>query len=103
MRNPVEIENIEEMRLREGIDDVDLRQKIRGLRIGDSVHLTFCAGAASSAAETLSVRITSIRGSVLRGKLAETPASARLAALHIGSPIAFTTNQIHSLPKEPAG
>jgi hypothetical protein len=102
MPKPVEIENIEAMRLREGIDDVELRQKIRGLRIGDSAYLTFRAGNASSTGETLSVRITSIRGSAFRGKLTKAPASPGLSALHIGSTIEFTTEQIHSLPKAPA-
>jgi hypothetical protein len=102
MPKTVEIENIEEMRLREGIDDVELRQKIRGLRVGDSVQLTFRAATASSTGETLSVRITSIRGSTFRGKLAKTPASPGLTTLHAGSTIAFTTDQIHSLPKAPA-
>jgi hypothetical protein len=31
MRNLVPIENIEEMRLREGIDDAELQEEIRGL------------------------------------------------------------------------
>ena len=62
MRARVEIENIEEMRCRQGIDDVELREAIRGLRVGDVVRLTFLAGAGSSAGETLSVRVTSIRG-----------------------------------------
>ena len=104
MRKPVEIENIEEMRLREGIDDVELRQIIRGLHVGDTVHLTFRAGTGScTGGETLSVRITSIRGCTFRGKLAQAPASPGLAALHIGSTIAFTTEQIHSLPRAPQG
>ena len=101
MRKPVEIENIEEMRLREGIDDVELRQIIRGLRVGDTVYLTFRAGTGSCTGETLSVRISSIRGCTFRGKLAQAPASPGLTALHIGSTIAFTTEQIHSLPRAP--
>ena len=44
MRNLVEIENIEEMRLREGIDDVELRENIRSLKIGDVVRLTVLTG-----------------------------------------------------------
>ena len=44
MRNPVEIENIEEMRRREGIDDVELRSEIRDLQVGDSVRLTLMTG-----------------------------------------------------------
>ena len=101
MRKPVEIENIEEMRLREGIDDVELRRLIRGLRVGDTVHLTFRADTGSCTGETLSVRITSIRGCTFRGKLAQAPASPGLIVLHIGSTIAFTTEQIHSLPRAP--
>jgi hypothetical protein len=102
MRKPVEIENIEAMRLREGIDDVELRKLIRGLRVGDTVHLTFRAGTGSrTGGETLSVRITSIHGRTFRGKLAQAPASPGLTALQIGSTIAFTTEQIHSLPKAP--
>jgi hypothetical protein len=98
MRNPIEIENIEAMRRREGIDDAELREAIRGLGIGDFVKLTFLTGPTSF--ETLLVRITSISGSSFRGKLAETPASAGLSKLRVGSPVVFTTAHIHSLPKE---
>jgi hypothetical protein len=45
MRHTVAIEDIEEMRRQEGIDDVELRKAIRGLHVGDSVKLTFLAGA----------------------------------------------------------
>ena len=37
----MEIENIEDMRVREGIDDIELREEIRRLRTGD----WFVAGA----------------------------------------------------------
>ncbi len=97
MRHLVEIENIEEMRLREGIDDVELREKIRGLKIGDFVRLTVLTGATSPAGETLLVKITSIRRDAFRGELAERPASARRSKLRLGSPVAFTTAHIHSL------
>lgn len=98
MRNLVEIENIEEMRLREGIDDVELRENIRSLKIGDFVRLTVLTGGASSGGETLLVKITSIRRDAFRGELAERPASARRSKLRLGSPVAFTTAHIHSLP-----
>ena len=97
MRNPVEIENIEEMRRREGIDDVQLRVEIRGLKIGDFVKLTLLTGATTF--ETVSVRITSIRDSGFRGKLANKPISRGLSKLPVGSPLAFTTAHIHSLLK----
>jgi hypothetical protein len=102
MRNPVEIENIEEMRRREGIDDVKLREEIGELRVGSLVRLTFLTGTAPLLGETLVVRITSIRKHAFRGKLARGPASTRLATLRIGSRVAFTTAHIHSLPKEQA-
>jgi hypothetical protein len=98
MRSPVEIEDIEEMRRREGIDDVELREGIRGLRVGDAVRLTLRAGAAS-AGETLLVRITRIRGRAFQGRLAARPASARLASLRAGSLLDFTAAHIHSLPR----
>ena len=100
MRNSIEIEDIEEMRRAAGIDDVELRHDIRGLRAGDIVKLTFSAG--PRAFESLSVRITSIRASVFRGKLVNGPVCRALSQLHNGSPVAFTSNHIHSLQrKEP--
>jgi hypothetical protein len=91
MRNPVEIEDIEEMRRREGINDVELREEIRGLKIGDFVKLTLLTHTGSFAGETLLVRITRIRGCTFRGKLAMKPAFIGLSKLRVGSPINFTT------------
>jgi hypothetical protein len=94
VQDSVVIENIEEMRSQEGIDDVDLRIMIRGLRVGDYVKLTLLNGMKSS--ETLLVRITRIRGSAFRGKLASTGQST----LRVGTPVAFTTAHIHSVAKD---
>ena len=102
MRNLIEIENIDEMRRRAGIDDVELREDIRALRVGDSVRLTFLAVTKPLASETLSVRITSIRGNSFRGKLADRPASSGLSGLRIGTSVTFTRDHIHSVPKERA-
>jgi len=96
---PVEIENIEERRCRLGIEDVELREAIRGLRVGDHVRLTILTGAKSSAGETLVVRITRITGSEFRGKLADGLLSPDLPGLRAGAGLAFTANHIHSLPK----
>ena len=97
-QNPIAIENILEMRLQEGIEDVELRIAIRSLTIGDLVKLTFSAGPKTF--ESLIVRITRIRGYAFRGKLANQPTSPGLAKLQIGSPVAFTTAHIHSIPKK---
>lgn len=99
MQHAVEIENIEQMRRREGIIDVDLHKAIRALRVGDVVRLTFVTETAPPTAETLAVRITRIQGSDFRGKLADNPLSVGLAALRRGSGVAFTWHHIHSLPK----
>jgi hypothetical protein len=99
MRNPVTIENIEEMRRREGIDDVELREEIRELRVGDVVKLTFFTGTKPGAGETLPVRITRIQGSAFRGKLANAPGSIGRLQLRVGSPVAFTRAHIHSISK----
>lgn len=101
MRQAVEIENIEEMRRREGIDDVELHDAIRKLRVGDFVKLTLLDGVKAS--ETLVVRITNIKGGVFRGKLASNPTCAGLMKLTVGSPLAFSTVHIHSVRKEQAG
>jgi hypothetical protein len=99
MRNPVAIETIEEMRRREGIEDVELRAEIRGLEVGDFVKLTFLSSTEPSAGETLLVRITRLRGSDFRGELAKRPSSTGLSSLRVGSPVAFTAAHIHSIPK----
>jgi hypothetical protein len=98
MGNRVEIENIEERRHQVGIDDVVLREDIRGLAVGDLVKLTLLTGTAF-AGETVLVRITCIRGSALRGKLLCKPASTGLSRLGVGSPLAFTAAHIHSLAR----
>ena len=97
MQKPVEIENIEEVRRQEGIDDVELRVEIRALRVGDFVKLTFLTGSGSF--ETLLVRITSIRGSAFRGKLVKRPSASALRKLGTDASIAFTSAHIHSLIK----
>jgi hypothetical protein len=93
----IELENIEEIRRQEGIDDVELRVEIRALKVGDLVRITFLTGTTSF--ETLLVRITSIRGSAFRGKLAKRPSSAGLRKLGADASVVFTTAHIHSLVK----
>jgi hypothetical protein len=93
----VEIENIEELRRCAGVDDVALREAIRGLRVGDCVKLTFLNGGGSGVGETLLVRITQIRNSAFRGELIERPVMRCRSKPRIGSRIGFTTAHIHSL------
>jgi len=100
MRKPVEIEDIEEMRRREGIVDFELRKEILELHIGDIVKVTLLATANSSRGETVFVQITSIRGDTFRGKLTRRVTAAGLAKLRAGLPIAFTKAHIHSIPKD---
>jgi hypothetical protein len=99
MRHPPEIENIEALRLREGIDDVELRDAIRGLRVGDVVNLTLLTGAPTPGSETLPVRITEVNGGDFQGALARPPASAKLARLRAGVRLRFSADHIHSLVK----
>ena len=100
MRNVVEIEDIEQRRLRAGIDDVELRSEIRGLQVGDFVKLTFLTGPSSS--ETLSVRITSISGSAFRGKLADGPVALTLSKLR-GRVARRLHRGAHPLPRQAGG
>jgi hypothetical protein len=99
MRKPVEIEDIEEMRRREGIVDAELKKEILELHIGDIVKVTLLATANSGAGETVSVQITSFRGDAFRGKLTRAATAAGLSKLRAGSPITFTKAHIHSIPK----
>jgi hypothetical protein len=99
MQNPVRIENIEELRRREGIDDAELREDVRALGLGHLVRVTLLTDDPSFAGETVVVRLTGINGSVFRGTLAGRPAAKGLHNLRAGSPVAFTTAHIHSLPK----
>jgi hypothetical protein len=98
----VEIEDIEKMRLSEGIEDVELRNEIRGLRVGDFVRLTLMTGTEPVTAETLLVRITRISGRAFRGKLADTPACTALAQVPARASVRFTATHIHSIPKRQA-
>ncbi len=98
MTSLVQIEDIEAMRSREGIDDAELRDEISGLRVGQLVRLTFLASGKPSAGETLSVRITRISRSGFCGKLAERPASAALAGIAVGTPVEFRHGVTHKLP-----
>lgn len=96
-RSPVEIEDILAMRRREGIDDVDLARDIQRLQVGRCVKLTFLFD--SKAAESMLVRITSIRGNTFRGKLASEPVAPGLLQLRTGATIVFTAAHIHSIPR----
>jgi hypothetical protein len=99
LQNAVEIEDIERLRRRAGIEDDELREKIRLLRVGDTVNLTFLKDAVSPTGETLAVRITFIRGECFRGTLASEPRCASLSALRPGSAVIFKATHIHSLPR----
>jgi len=104
MSQPIDLENIEELRREAGIDDIELRDEVRALRIGDCVRLTARVDAQPFPGECLLVRITSIKGDVFRGKLTRTPSSARLARLKAGCLLKFTGEHIHSVvSKQPAG
>jgi hypothetical protein len=99
VRNPADIENIEAMRRRQGIDDVELREEVRALTVGDVVKLTFLYAGRESAGETLLVRITRKRGTTFRGKVLNRPVSGALGNLRVGVVVAFAADHIHSVLK----
>jgi hypothetical protein len=98
MRDPVVIENIADLRRREGIEDRELFDAIRALGVGDFVRLTLMADAAAGTGETVRVRINGIDAGRFRGRVAEAPKSAALAGVRIGCVLKFTREHIHSLP-----
>src|SRR5262249_19148553 len=95
-RHPLEIEDIQQLRWKQGIEDLEPRAEISGLQVGDSVNLTFRADKEWFAGETL-VRITSIKGSAFRGKLAAKPALIGLANLRgrITRPLQGEPHSLH--------
>jgi hypothetical protein len=99
MLGTIEIENIDDLRQREGIDDIELHEDIGRLRVGDHVHLTFLSGA--SLRETLPVRITRIRAGQFRGRLAGRAARPKLLGLTPDALVAFNAGQIHSIARRP--
>ncbi len=99
MQSSIVVEDIEGMRRRQGIDDVELREEIRALKVGDFIKLTLLTRTGPYAGETLLVRITHISGFQFSGALAVRPTITSLSKLRLGSPIRFTTAHIHSVAK----
>ena len=89
------IENIDEARKREGIDDVVLRNEIHRLKAGDHVRLSVSSDGKQF--EMLAVRITSLKGTAIRGKLLDKPRSRALGTLVPGSAMKFAASQVHSI------
>jgi hypothetical protein len=96
-RRTVAIEDIEELRRRAGIDDVELREAIRRLCVGDRVRLTLLSSPKAGAGQTLWFRITRVRGSRFRGRLAEGHSTA---GLRPGDLLSFTAAHIHSVSQK---
>lgn len=95
MHDPIEIENIEEMRRQQGIEDVELAEEIRRLRVGDVIKLTFLTKMHSF--DLAPVRITRITGISFRGKLVRAA-----ACFGRGKFVEFTIAHIHSVVTPPA-
>jgi hypothetical protein len=89
------IENIDAARKREGIDDVVLHDEIIRLKAGDQVRLSVSADGKQY--EMVSVRITSVKGLALRGKVTEKPRSRSLGTLVVGAAMTFVADQVHSI------
>lgn len=100
MRVSIEIENIDELRRCNGIDDIELHENIDRLRVGDHVFLTFLSS--SNLRATLQVRITGIRAGQFRGRLATPIERPEWLALRPNALVAFAAGQIHSIaPPQP--
>ena len=95
MPSVIEIENIEAMRLEQGIDDDQLRLEIRALRVGDFVRITLLSDKNPVGAGV--VRLTQVRGNAFRGKLVKKPAALRTPRLRAGDVLVFTAAHIHSV------
>src|SRR5262245_36925121 len=94
MRARVELEDIEAMRLAAGIHDISLREDVRGLRAGDLVRLTARRGNRPPPGEALLVRVTSVTGGALRGRLTRAARASRLPADTL---LTFAAAHVHSV------
>ena len=97
MQHLAENANSYALQCRHGVANVQLRDQIRKLQVGDTVKLTFLSGTLSFAGEMLLVRITSIEGPVLHGKLTRRPTFIGLAQLRVGACVTFATDHICSI------
>ena len=94
MKTRVELENIEAMRLEAGIHDVGLQEDVRRLRAGDVVRLTARDRNRQPPGESLLVRVTSVAGGALRGRLTHAARASQLAA---GTLLTFAAAHVHSV------
>lgn len=99
MPETLKIENIEHMRQLQGIDDVELRESIRRLRIGDCVHLTFLSGSRPVRSKTVPVRIVAIDKDRFTGEIMESLTSLGQDHLRERSLVTFQERHVHSIPK----
>lgn len=99
MRQTLQIENIDQLRLRQGIDDVELREKIGQLQVGDCVNLTFLKGAQQGASKTVPVQIVRIVKEKFEGKLLKSLGSLGPTDLKVGSMISFRRYHVHSITR----
>jgi hypothetical protein len=102
MSKRMQFENIEAIRRQAGIEDVELREAVAALRVGDHVRITPMIGGRSFLSHTVLARITRIEGGGFRGKLTGAPACPPPPGLRIGSAVAFTASHIHSVLKAAA-
>ena len=100
MRNTYNIEDIEALRKREGIDDVELREEVGHLAAGDCVRLTFLGSEKPS--HTLMVRITRAEGKTFRGRLIQCPSKGTHDGPRMGVMLDFHSSHIHSVVRAEA-
>jgi hypothetical protein len=93
--NTLDLEDIDSMRLQLGVDDVELRDRIRQLVAGDCVRLTFLSTIKGN--HTLMVRITSMKNGAFRGRLLHVPVKMVPDGLRVGILIPFAAEHIHSI------
>ncbi len=99
MKISIEIEDIREMRRRQGIEDAELLEAIAELRVGDHVRLTLKTGVPLFHGETVLVRVTRIQDGGFLGRLSRNPTAPALERVRAGARVAFTAAHIHSLAK----
>lgn len=97
MKRTFKLENIEQMRLREGIDDIELRESIRQLQIGDCVYVTFLDCSHPKRSKTVLIRLVAIHKNGFGGKLMQPLDALGPSDLRVGSLVTFRESHVHSV------
>lgn len=94
------LENIQQLRIESGIEDVELQKSICNLAVGDIVNLTILNSKSSHSGEPIVVEVVAIQGFNYQGKVIRASNNESLSRELADQSIAFSKKHIHSVPSQ---